>query len=192
MQKTLEKKITNLFLFLVALSLPWLLFSPVVLEYAERISGHISQPALNPWSDAFALGYLLFSTVFNGFGLYRVLRNRSLPRYIPITTIVAAVLLLYGLPPIKFQGAVCDEKDTAVVKVSQSLQDYYKTFSKFPDLSINSDEDSFTKPYLKGLSSLFNIESFSNADTDEFFVYFTGNCKLRIVPNDYKVYPKIQ
>lgn len=118
------------------------------------------------------------------------------------TTIVGAVIIILVLGylflfpllfPQGFRGELCSKEDSFVKGTAKSMQEYYAQNGEFPSINAianTNNRDETIKLLFSNLNNEYDIDSFSNAGPEEFFVYFESNCKLQITPDSYEVYSK--
>lgn len=89
-----------------------------------------------------------------------------------------------------FGNNVCLETDEKVIQVAQAIQEFYSLTGRYPYLKNDSGPSALDAPLLKGLKDLYDIDAFDMQRAEDAFVYFQSNCKLRIFPDRYEVYPR--
>jgi amino acid transporter len=69
-----------------------LVFFPIIFEYTERLIGHVTDPALNPFVDALILAYITFFTIINVRGLLKLYKRQLVSNMIPWIAIILSGL----------------------------------------------------------------------------------------------------
>jgi len=184
------KNTLHLLLNILSVLVPFIIFFPIIFEYVGRIIGQVNQPIMNLWLDIIIMAFVAFSLFIGGFGLYRFFVKKPISLWYSLGVVViifGAIVwnILFG-----WRNQLCTEYDSFVAETASVFQEYHNEWQTFPDVYGGSDcEEQKTCAFMPRIIKEHKIDFFSSAGPDELFVYFKSNCKLRIMPDSYEVYP---
>ena len=84
--------VKNYFIIVLALIMPWLLFLPIILEYAERVVGRASAPPQNLFMDILVIAFVVIFTGLNILRLVELVRYQKVSLVIPWVAIGLSVV----------------------------------------------------------------------------------------------------
>lgn len=114
---------------------------------------------------------------------------------------ITTILVISGAASISFVSfsnlkKSCSRDDEDVVQVTRRLHSLYKANGRFPDQTLFGTKDVPNTALMDQFRTLaemqkkYRIDLYSNGTVEEAYVYLKRNCKIRITPADYEVYPK--